>query len=434
MKFFVIALNLFLLTLINCVNGYRVGDRNLLNVSDPEIIRLSKIALLKLNEEKNIFNQEKILVKILKASKQIISGSLTELTLQVLEKNVPKYYVAKIWERPWLNKTEVTFFDYKKTTKKIDNEIINKNEYLLQSFKDFVLKFNKVYFSKEEFKKRFRIFRANMKKINFLNKAEKGTAQYGITEFSDLSVTEFKNYLGLKKKPESKLPTAEIPDVKLPDYFDWRHYNAVTPVKNQGSCGSCWAFSVTGNIEGLWAIKKHELLSLSEQELIDCDKLDNGCNGGYMPETYEAIMKLGGLETETDYPYEAENEKCNLNKTEIKVKINGAVNLTKSELDIAKWLYKNGPVSAGLNANAMQFYLGGISHPPKILCNPEEQDHGILIVGYGIHKSSILKRTIPYWIIKNSWGKHWGEKGYYRLYRGSGVCGINQMVSSALID
>jgi len=115
------------------------------------------------------------------------------------------------------------------------------------------------------------------------------------------------------------------------------------------------------------------------------------------------------------------------------VEIQGGVNITKDEVGMAQWLVKNGPISVALNANVMQFYLGGVSHPYKFLCNPNELDHGVLIVGYGVHTSTILKRTLPYWLVKNSWGKGWGELGYYRLYRGDGSCGINQMASSAVV-
>nr|KAG5712909.1 hypothetical protein BaRGS_007506 [Batillaria attramentaria] len=115
-------------------------------------------------------------------------------------------------------------------------------------------------------------------------------------------------------------------------------------------------------------------------------------------------MKLGGLETEDEYSYEGRDDKCKFNRSEVAVKINGAVNISSDENEIKAWLYKNGPISVGINAFAMQFYWGGISHPWKIFCDPSELDHGVLIVGYGV------KDGEPYWIIKNSWGEDWGEK------------------------
>ncbi|XP_068223914.1 cathepsin L-like, partial [Palaemon carinicauda] len=304
------------------------------------------------------------------------------------------------------------------------------------AFKSFMKEHAKVYADHAEFKRRFNIFRQNMKKVYILQQNERGTAKYGATKFADLTETEFRRRLGLRqdKKPVvSKMVPAEIPDIDVPLEFDWREKGAVTPVKNQGECGSCWAFSVTGNVEGQWAIKHDKLISLSEQELVDCDSTDEGCNGGMPENAYEAIKKLGGLETETDYPYEGRDEKCHFDKSMVKVTVNGSVELPQDETMLAKWLVKNGPISIGINANALQFYVGGVSHPWKFLCNPENLDHGMLIVGYGVHTTKYLHKKQPYWIVKNSWGSNWGEQGYYRVYRGDGTCGVNQMATSAIV-
>jgi cathepsin F len=279
-----------------------------------------------------------------------------------------------------------------------------------------------------------------MKRVKLLQDNEQGTAIYGATQFADLTKNEFKNkFLGLNPSLMSneKLPMAKIPHiVSIPDEFDWRDQNAVTPVKNQGSCGSCWAFSAIANIEGQYALKSGKLLSLSEQELIDCDSLDNGCGGGLMTQAFKSVESLGGLETETKYPYEGHEDRkgCKFDKNEIKVSISKAVNISTNEDDIAKVLVTLGPLSVGVNANAMQFYMGGVSHPIHALCNPKSLDHGVAIVGYGVHRTKYTHKNLPYWLIKNSWGPGWGEKGYYLLYRGDGSCGVNQMVSSAIIE
>jgi len=118
----------------------------------------------------------------------------------------------------------------------------------------------------------------------------------------------------------------------------------------------------------------------------------------------------------------------------VKVYINSSVTISTNETEMAQWLVKNGPISIGINANAMQFYFGGVSHPWKFLCNPNNLDHGVLIVGYGVHTTSILKKTQPFWIVKNSWGAGWGEQGYYRVYRGDGTCGLNMMATSSVVD
>ncbi|KAL7306711.1 hypothetical protein TKK_0001381 [Trichogramma kaykai] len=305
-------------------------------------------------------------------------------------------------------------------------------------FSEFVSKYNKTYETENEKDRRFEIFRKNLDVIEELQRNEQGTGRYGVTRFADLTKDEFRSrYLGLNPALRSEndipLPKAEIPDIELPKEFDWRQRNAVTPVKNQGQCGSCWAFSVTGNVEGQYAIKHGKLLSLSEQELVDCDQLDDGCNGGLPDQAYRAIEELGGLELESDYPYDAQDEKCHFNKNKVRVSVVSGLNITSNETQMAQWLVQNGPMSIGINANAMQFYFGGVSHPYHFLCSPDNLDHGVLIVGYGIKTYPIFKKTMPYWLIKNSWGEHWGEQGYYRVYRGDGTCGVNKMVTSAVI-
>ncbi|ELT97360.1 hypothetical protein CAPTEDRAFT_147978 [Capitella teleta] len=273
-----------------------------------------------------------------------------------------------------------------------------------------------------------------MIKARRIQEKEQGDATYGASPFADLTAEEFrKNYLSpvWNVTHDPFLKPASIPIETPPDAFDWRDHDAVTPVKNQGSCGSCWAFSVTGNVEGQWAIQKKKLLSLSEQELVDCDKVDLGCNGGLPLQAYKEIMRIGGLETEKDYPYEGKGDKCVFEKAEVEVNITGAVNISSNEDDMKAWLWKNGPISIGLNANAMQFYMGGVSHPFSFLCSPSSLDHGVLITGYGIKQGWMSDS--PFWAIKNSWGESWGEKGYYLLYRGAGVCGVNQMPTSATV-
>ncbi|XP_055382789.1 putative cysteine proteinase CG12163 isoform X2 [Condylostylus longicornis] len=311
---------------------------------------------------------------------------------------------------------------------------LKKSEHLFEKFQK---KFYRNYENEFEKQKRYQIFKSNLLKINQLNKREQGTAKYGLTEFADMTTTEYKMRTGLLYDPDNNdigNPIANIPNIDLPKEFDWRTKNVITEVKDQGTCGSCWAFSTVGNIEGLHAIKAGQLEEYSEQELVDCDTLDKGCQGGLMDNAYKAIDQLGGLELESEYPYEAHKDKCSIDKSKIRVKVKGGIDFPKNETAMALWLVKNGPISIGLNANAMMFYKGGISHPWKLLCRPGAIDHGVLIVGFGVAEFPVYNKTLPYWIIKNSWGKNWGEQGYYRIYRGTNACGVSEMASSAVLE
>ncbi|GLH11267.1 Cathepsin L [Gryllus bimaculatus] len=432
------------------------------DVNDSYIIEMANFVLTNLDASSNSpFKHH--LIEITNATKQIVAGTLTHVTLRLghstcrkghdgdsssctlQENSIQKQCTAEIWDRPWLHIKELKSVECNEIADSTRSKRSGpgklgggSHDIHFGLFRDFMQKFNKNYKDRSEIKKRYHIFRANMIKARHLQETEQGTAKYGVTMFADLTAKEFRNkYLGLNMKLRHEnhipLPRAKIPNISLPKEFDWRHYNVVTEVKNQGVCGSCWAFSVTGNVEGQYAIKNGNLLSLSEQELVDCDKLDEGCNGGLPENAYKAIEELGGLETEQDYPYEGEDEKCHFNRSEVRVKINGGVNITSNETQMAQWLVKNGPISIGINANAMQFYMGGVSHPWKFLCNPDNLDHGVLIVGYGVHTTKYRHKILPYWTIKNSWGRHWGEKGYYRVYRGDGTCGVNMMATSAVL-
>jgi len=324
----------------------------------------------------------------------------------------------------------------------VPNEIRNAKHKLhmhsLGAFHDFMKTHNKTYATQHEYKHRYRTFRNNMKKVYEIQALEQGSAVYGATHLADLTEEEFKkNYLGFNKladDPDIHWPPADIPDIPLPDSFDWREHGAVTKVKNQGMCGSCWAFSVTGNVEGQNAIKNGKLVSLSEQELVDCDKRDYGCNGGFMENAYETLLEIGGLESEEEYGYDGDDEACKFDRSRVVTRVSGGVEISQNETQMAQWLLQNGPISVGLNAFAMQFYMGGVSNPLSFLCSPSGIDHGVLIVGFGVHVTKYLHRVQPYWLIKNSWGPSWGEAGYYKLYRGNGVCGINMAASSAIVE
>ncbi|XP_052868458.1 uncharacterized protein LOC128274338 [Anopheles cruzii] len=397
--------------------------------------------------------------EILAGSTQQMAGSLYKYTFRV--KNEPDIVCKiSIWERVWLESQDQRKYNVKCTgdddTEQPDRQQhqpqdtvkrsvrslkIDDNEHVRRQFEKFKVRHMRQYASSLEHEMRFNIFRNNLFKIEQLNRHERGTGKYGVTKFADMTTAEYRAHTGLimpkhEHSNHIRNPIARLAnDANLPESFDWRDRGAVTNVKDQGSCGSCWAFSAIANIEGLHQIKTNKLESYSEQELIDCDKVDNGCQGGYMDDAFKAIEKIGGLELESDYPYHAKAQKsCQYNKTLSHVRVKGAVDMPKNETFIAQYLIENGPISIGLNANAMQFYRGGISHPWHLLCNHKQIDHGVLLVGYGIKEYPMFNKTLPYWIIKNSWGPKWGEQGYYRIYRGDNSCGVSEMASSAVIE
>ncbi|XP_013369512.1 PREDICTED: cathepsin F [Chinchilla lanigera] len=305
------------------------------------------------------------------------------------------------------------------------------SEKIVSVFKDFVATYNRTYESKEEAQWRLSIFTRNMVLAQKIQALDRGTAQYGVTKFSDLTEEEFRTiYLNplLQEKSGKKMRPAKAVGDPAPPEWDWRKKGAVTKVKNQGMCGSCWAFSVTGNVEGQWFLNRGTLLSLSEQELLDCDKVDKACMGGLPSNAYSAIKSLGGLETEDDYSYQGHMEACSFSAKKAKVYINDSVELSKNEQKLAAWLAVKGPISVAINAFGMQFYRHGIAHPLRPLCSPWFIDHAVLVVGYG------NRSDVPFWAIKNSWGTDWGEEGYYYLHRGSRSCGVNVMASSAVVD
>jgi len=216
--------------------------------------------------------------------------------------------------------------------------------------------------------------------------------------------------------------------------FDWRDAGVVTPVKNQGQCGSCWSFSATGAMEGAWAIYSGDLLSLSEQQLMDCSKRygDFGCNGGLMDNAFEYAIDYGMCSEEQD-PYKGTTDTCmtpsldcdNVAKFSYCVDINSG-----NELEL-KQAVSRAPVSVAIEADTtiFQFYSGGIIKSEN--CG-NSLDHGVLVVGYGEENGE------KYWIVKNSWGESWGENGYVRIARtdsttDSGVCGIALQASFPVV-
>ena len=320
-----------------------------------------------------------------------------------------------------------TIFNFTNTQNSLDE--LSKSKQILEYFQKFVLKNKKTYTSINEFNERFNNFKVNFAELNEENLDK-------FSKFMDLSKEEFKNkYLTFKIKD---LPVYKD-DLKDDDKrflqsddnqisFDWRDKGIVTAVKDQGECGCCWAFSAVGNIEALYAIKFNKKLDLSEKQLLDCDNVNDGCDGGAMEDAYKYIIDTKGLMKEGDYPYSESKGRCNYKPQKAIVQIDSWINAnTKNEEKIKNLLVKNGPLSAAVNADNLQLYRGGIIDESQKVCPQEKINHAIIIVGYGEQNGK------KYWIVKNSWGSDWGEKGYFRIARGKGTCGINTYVVSAVL-
>ncbi|KAG6545013.1 hypothetical protein Mapa_013705 [Marchantia paleacea] len=294
-------------------------------------------------------------------------------------------------------------------------------------FESWMHQQSKIYSDEAEKSARFNIFKANLRRIEEHN-SKPSSYKLGLTKFADLSQEEFKaKYLKTRFRRNdrsSQAPTFSYANVEaVPKAVDWRKKGAVTAIKDQGECGSCWAFSTIGGVEGINQIRTGNLVSLSEQELVSCDVTANtqGCEGGYMDYGYEFIAQNGGVDSERDYPYTAEDDSCNSHK-EKKV----AATITSyedvpanSEKDLQKAV-ANQPVSVAIDAGDgdFQLYTSGIYDGT---CGTE-LDHGVVAVGYGTSGGT------DFWIVKNSWGESWGEEGYIRMQRNvdapEGLCGI----------
>jgi C1A family cysteine protease len=291
-------------------------------------------------------------------------------------------------------------------------------------FKSWMSEHSKVYGGAEQ-DYRFRIFKTNTDFILAHNNDASQTFRVGHNQFSDMASEEFKStMMGLKKNPNFGVgnPTMVQTGVK-DDSVDWRAKGAVTPVKNQGQCGSCWAFSTTGSTEGANQIATQTLTSVSEQQLVDCSRAEGnmGCNGGLMDNGFKYIEKQP-LCTEESYPYTAKDGTCDIStcKTGTTVGVSGYQDVpSKNEAALAEAVSK-GPVSIAIEADqqAFQLYKSGVFSKA---CGTQ-LDHGVLIVGYGAEDSQ------NYWIVKNSWGATWGDSGYIMMAKDvsdkSGTCGL----------
>ena len=308
---------------------------------------------------------------------------------------------------------------------------------VFKSFQRFIKKYNKKYSSMNEYLARYNAFRQNLFKL-----AENGPQSHetGVTKFSDMTQQEFaRTYLNLNFNAYALInvnPVRAKISNEAPDEFDWRDKGVVSEVKDQGSCGSCWSFATVANLEGLYAQKKGVIKTFSEQHLVDCDTEDSGCNGGLMELAFEWIKNNGGFMYEADYPYANKKQTCKQDESKfVDMKVTGYVKLGEGadtfspvdEDEVKEFLYQTGPLAVALNATPLQLYTGGIIDYASWICGTSGINHAVTLVGYGVG-------TKNYWIVKNSWGKNWGESGYFRIARGKATCGINYYVTTATVS
>jgi len=291
-------------------------------------------------------------------------------------------------------------------------------------FRAFKTKYNKAYKNEVENAHRMKAFADNLGKIAKHNKeAAEGKHTYtlGVNKFADLTEAEWRETLTMNIVKEGK-PTLQMKSkiVNIPDEVDWRDEGYVTPVKDQAQCGSCWAFSTTGSMEGALMKANGELVSLSEQNLVDCDPIDSGCNGGLMENAFAWIMKNGGINTEEDYPYEARDKSCRFDENNPTYTISAFHEIKEQdEDDLTEKIATEGPISVAIDAGkfSFQLYHDGVYYEPA--CSSTRLNHGVLAFGYGNEGGDDF-----YWV-KNSWGTGWGDNGYIKMSRGRGNnCGI----------
>ena len=294
-----------------------------------------------------------------------------------------------------------------------------------QQFHNFQERFGKKYDNLVEFENRFQIFRENLRGIITHNCDKGQNFTMGVNQFTDLTPSEFKEQFvsGLKPLGSYGCKTFSSNAVGAPDSIDWRTKGAVTSVKDQEQCGSCWTFSATGAAEGAWAISKGQLVDLAEQQLVDCATGvgygSHGCSGGQMEGAFKYLIQNGQCSL-VSYPYVAKDGTCK--SCSVLAHFSSCFDVVPQDQISLKGAVSKQPVSVAIEADTRYFqsYSSGVLTSSS--CGTK-LDHGVLIAGYG------SENGIDYWLVKNSWGTTWGDKGYVKIARSektndAGICGI----------
>jgi C1A family cysteine protease len=314
---------------------------------------------------------------------------------------------------------------------------------LRQRFDKFKTDYNKVYNTQEEDAKRFEIFKENLERAVFQNFEHKTTV-FGVTQFSDLTQEEFKGFLNFNPREgelDLSVPVHKPKHAAAAGSYDWRDYGAVTPVKNQGYCGSCWAFSATETIESAYFLEGNPLTEFSVEQIVQCDTYDSGCNGGWPYNAYKYVEGAGGLATEADYPYTSsagETGTCDTsfsisggtvtNYTYATTPCSGGLCRNQDEDTLISNLASTQPVSVCVDASSWSSYTGGIF--PATSCSGAyfKLDHCVQLVGY-----TNYQLDNSYYLVRNSWGTSWGESGYIYLPIGDNACGIADVTTTVTV-
>ncbi|KAL6198794.1 hypothetical protein ACLB2K_028583 [Fragaria x ananassa] len=294
-------------------------------------------------------------------------------------------------------------------------------------YEQWMAKHGCIYPDSKEKERRFAIFKKNVEFVEKFDSEGNTTCTLSINKFSDMTNEEFlKHHTGFKMPTVSSSTTSSSEDQlstkqsgpnnttrdDIPARIDWREHGAVTPIKDQGTCGACWAFTAVAAVEGITKFKTGKLISLSEQQLVDCDVRNHGCNSSYIDVTFKYIQKNGGIAEEKNYPYRGNDNKiCNAKKeSQHAAQITGYRTIPTGRQDLLLKAVSIQPISAAIDGrgDAFRHYHNGVFKGP---CG-HEVNHAVTIIGYGTSEDGF-----DYWLIKNSWGLDWGDNGYMKIHR-----------------